>query len=105
MAMIKGGAAPKMLDEADEHDFGHFEADNDTTLDLSEIRAGVEATLSNVSAQVATLEAAMAKPGRDSRAAQARMKGFEGDSCKACGNFTLVRNGAVTRCTTCGSPG
>ena len=31
------------------------------------------------------------------------MKGFEGDSCGACGNFTLVRNGTGLKCNTCGS--
>ena len=31
------------------------------------------------------------------------MKGFEGDSCGACGNFTLVRNGTCMKCNTCGS--
>ena len=35
--------------------------------------------------------------------AEARLKGFEGDSCGACGNFTLVRNGTCMKCNTCGS--
>jgi ribonucleoside-diphosphate reductase alpha chain len=42
----------------------------------------------------------------DSRAEQiraARMKGYEGDSCGECGNFTLVRNGTCMKCDTCGS--
>ncbi|MBW8708520.1 MAG: vitamin B12-dependent ribonucleotide reductase, partial [Alphaproteobacteria bacterium] len=109
IAMVKGGAAPKMLahDDAEEQ-FGRFEADNDASLDLSEIRAGVEATLNTVSAQVASLEAAMSgKPAmretRAARALEARLKGFEGDSCGACGNFTLVRNGTCMKCNTCGS--
>ncbi|PHQ69089.1 MAG: ribonucleoside-diphosphate reductase, adenosylcobalamin-dependent [Sneathiella sp.] len=33
---------------------------------------------------------------------QARMKGYEGDSCGECGNFTLVRNGTCMKCDTCG---
>jgi ribonucleoside-diphosphate reductase alpha chain len=37
------------------------------------------------------------------RAAEARMKGFEGDACGSCGNFTLVRNGTCMKCNTCGS--
>jgi ribonucleoside-diphosphate reductase alpha chain len=108
IALVKGGAAPKMLAEDEHEQFGRFEADNDSeTLDLSEIRAGVEATLSTVSAQVATLEAALTRPPaqniRAARAAEARLKGFEGDSCGACGNFTLVRNGTCMKCNTCGS--
>jgi ribonucleoside-diphosphate reductase alpha chain len=41
----------------------------------------------------------------DARAAQiraARIKGYEGDSCGECGNFTLVRNGTCLKCETCG---
>ncbi|HEX3882955.1 MAG TPA: vitamin B12-dependent ribonucleotide reductase [Stellaceae bacterium] len=34
---------------------------------------------------------------------QARMKGYEGDNCAECGNFTLVRNGTCLKCETCGS--
>src|SRR6202012_2643908 len=50
ISLIKGGAAPKMLAEEDEEHFGRFEAHNDSgALDLSEIRAGVEATLNTVS--------------------------------------------------------
>ena len=113
MAMVKGGAAPQMLSHDTE--FGpeeSFHPGNDT-LDLSDIRAGIEqvihaAPANAVSAQVATLERAMAsKPGprevHAKRIAEARMKGFEGDNCGACGNFTLVRNGTCMKCNTCGS--
>jgi ribonucleoside-diphosphate reductase alpha chain len=37
------------------------------------------------------------------RRAEARMKGYEGDSCSECGNFTMVRNGTCLKCETCGS--
>ena len=33
----------------------------------------------------------------------ARMKGYEGDACSDCGNFTLVRNGTCMKCETCGT--
>jgi ribonucleoside-diphosphate reductase alpha chain len=32
----------------------------------------------------------------------ARLKGYEGDPCGECGNFTLVRNGTCLKCNTCG---
>jgi ribonucleoside-diphosphate reductase alpha chain len=38
-----------------------------------------------------------------SAAAIAKMKGYEGDACGECGNFTLVRNGTCMKCVTCGS--
>ncbi|HEX5318431.1 MAG TPA: vitamin B12-dependent ribonucleotide reductase, partial [Stellaceae bacterium] len=37
------------------------------------------------------------------RILEAKMKGYEGDSCGECGNFTLVRNGTCLKCNTCGS--
>ena len=36
------------------------------------------------------------------RALQARVKGYEGDPCPACGSFTLVRSGTCMKCDTCG---
>jgi len=39
----------------------------------------------------------------DSEVHVARMKGYEGDPCPVCGNFTLVRSGTCLRCETCGS--
>ncbi len=35
-------------------------------------------------------------------AAQARIRGYEGEACRECGNFTLVRNGTCLKCDTCG---
>ena len=46
---------------------------------------------------------AAAGSDRLSRVMEARMKGYEGDSCGECGNFTLVRNGTCMKCDTCGS--
>ena len=37
------------------------------------------------------------------RVRDARLKGYEGDSCGECGNFTLVRNGTCMKCATCGA--
>ena len=111
LSVLKGGAAPKMLHE-EFHAEEVFAPDNDheVAVDLTEIRASVEAQLvgSPVGAQVASIEIAMAsklgaRERHAQRVAEARMKGFEGDSCGACGNFTLVRNGTCMKCNTCGS--
>jgi ribonucleoside-diphosphate reductase alpha chain len=40
---------------------------------------------------------------RVSQISEARMKGYEGDACPECGNFTLVRNGTCLKCVTCGA--
>jgi ribonucleoside-diphosphate reductase alpha chain len=40
---------------------------------------------------------------RRERIRAARIKGYEGDSCEECGNFTLIRNGTCLKCDTCGA--
>ncbi len=40
---------------------------------------------------------------RASEARLARLKGYEGDMCRECGSFTMVRNGTCLKCDTCGS--
>jgi ribonucleoside-diphosphate reductase alpha chain len=36
------------------------------------------------------------------RRTEARLRGYEGEDCRECGNFTLVRNGTCLKCDTCG---
>ena len=120
IAVVRGGAAPKMMEEPHAHH--HLEeveellSDEMATVDLSEIRSSVLEAAGNPvgelmtavgNAMVQRSEAAAEKSGkaRDTqarRAAEARMKGYEGDACGSCGNFTLVRNGTCMKCNTCG---
>ncbi len=44
-----------------------------------------------------------AKASASEKRAEARAKGYEGEACGECGNFTLVRNGTCMKCDTCGS--
>ena len=44
-----------------------------------------------------------AKAAAAEKRAEARAKGYEGEACGECGNFTLVRNGTCLKCDTCGS--
>jgi ribonucleoside-diphosphate reductase alpha chain len=46
---------------------------------------------------------AAAAPSKSERRAEAKAKGYEGEMCGECGNFTLVRNGTCMKCDTCGS--
>jgi ribonucleoside-diphosphate reductase alpha chain len=62
---------------------------------LAEIRSKVEAV-------AVTAEAIDAVDTRLSRIRAARLRGYEGDPCPECGNFTLVRNGTCLKCDTCG---
>jgi len=50
----------------------------------------------------------MGSPAKQERSAsdkraEARMKGYVGEACPECANFTLVRNGTCLKCDTCGS--
>jgi len=47
--------------------------------------------------------AATATQTKAERRAEAKAKGYEGEMCSECGNFTLVRNGTCMKCDTCGS--
>ena len=70
--------------------------------------ASAENPVANVRATLETHFATEAKASpskRDiqaKRAAEARLKGYEGDACGQCGNFTLLRNGTCMKCDTCG---
>ena len=70
------------------------------------------ASVTELHGDLATLDwqapavATRAAPARDAMAdkrAEARMKGYVGESCPECANFTLVRNGTCLKCDTCGS--
>jgi ribonucleoside-diphosphate reductase alpha chain len=45
---------------------------------------------------------AQAKMAAAERRAEAKARGYEGEACSECGNFTLVRNGTCLKCDTCG---
>ncbi|RMB08546.1 vitamin B12-dependent ribonucleotide reductase [Eilatimonas milleporae] len=71
----------------------------DTALETVAVATGTE-TLS------VTVGSAMTNGATDATAdarAAARLKGYEGDACGECGNFTLVRNGTCLKCDTCGA--
>ena len=44
-----------------------------------------------------------AKTAVSDKRAEARMKGYVGEACPECANFTMVRNGTCLKCETCGS--
>ncbi|MGE0660267.1 MAG: vitamin B12-dependent ribonucleotide reductase [Reyranellaceae bacterium] len=61
-------------------------------------------TAALASAGTVAVSAALAQDVDDRlvRIQEARIRGFEGDACGECGNFTLVRNGTCLKCNTCG---
>ncbi len=71
----------------------------DIEANVAEIGMLVAQAANNTGAAVAGADERRA---RARRAAEARLKGYEGDACGSCGNFTLVRNGTCLKCDTCG---
>jgi ribonucleoside-diphosphate reductase alpha chain len=119
LGVVRGSAAPMLAelhDEHEEHHHVHAEVEfieaEPAAVDLSEIASSIEASIAAagdginpVGLTVAALENKLNAPHRDLHAqrTEAKMKGFEGDACGTCGNFTLVRNGTCMKCNTCGS--
>ncbi|MGZ5988715.1 MAG: vitamin B12-dependent ribonucleotide reductase [Rhizomicrobium sp.] len=112
IAVVRGGAAPKMMEDHDHHSHAHEQQTQDfltveeTTVSeaLSQIRASVLEASNPVGEMVDALDARLKeREVHAKRAAEARQKGYEGDACGSCGNFTLVRNGTCMKCNTCGS--
>ncbi len=67
-----------------------------TSQGLAEV---AEAIVTDVEATLTTTSAT----SDDDLRLEARMKGYEGENCGECGNFTMVRNGTCLKCDTCGS--
>ena len=67
--------------------------------------AGLASAMGTASALMASTATAVfeAVDSKLERIREAKLKGYEGDACGECGNFTLVRNGTCMKCATCGS--
>jgi len=52
--------------------------------------------------QLETRTQPSAKQAASEKRAEAKARGYEGEACGECGNFTLVRNGTCMKCDTCG---
>ena len=73
----------------------------DTTATLA---PSVTADAGQTAAQsVVQATAAAVSTTKTEQVQQAKMQGYEGESCPECQNFTLVRNGTCLKCNTCGS--
>ncbi|OYX12711.1 MAG: ribonucleoside-diphosphate reductase, adenosylcobalamin-dependent [Rhizobiales bacterium 32-66-8] len=70
-----------------------------------ELGVSEAADAADVAAQAALDTAALpwgASARKADRRAEARARGYEGEACPECMNFTMVRNGTCLKCDTCG---
>jgi ribonucleoside-diphosphate reductase alpha chain len=79
-------------------------ADDEAQLDAKGlVAASLQSPSSETVEPVAFAVETHAERGASVLVAEARVKGYEGEACGECGNFTLVRNGTCLKCDTCGS--
>ena len=62
---------------------------------------GLPLPVEDVSVSEEITAKAMEKP-TPSKAEEAKVKGYEGEACTSCSQFTLVRNGSCLKCVSCG---
>ncbi len=120
LGLVRGNTVAKVDPDA-EHAHLHEHAmqfthqhtgDVDVSASFAEIKAMVQEAVGTTMASVSIGEQRLSvdlsaknikREVIAKRAAEARLKGYEGDACGSCGNFTLVRNGTCMKCDTCGS--
>ena len=75
------------------------------TLEIPDIASAVAALSESAGGEAPAEAHEEAQGGRSEvdRIMEARVKGYEGEACGECGNFTLVRNGTCLKCDTCGA--
>jgi ribonucleoside-diphosphate reductase alpha chain len=92
---VQGSSAPAQALQAQADDDAH-----PSTTSLA--TASTQSTSSGTGEPVAVTAEAHVERGASVLLAEARVKGYEGEACGECGNFTLVRNGTCLKCDTCG---
>ena len=71
-----------------------------------QMRAGETVGALALAAEIVEAKVTLSEPVQVAvmdRRTEARLKGYEGDCCSECGNYTMVRNGTCMKCDTCGS--
>ncbi|MCZ8317082.1 vitamin B12-dependent ribonucleotide reductase [Phreatobacter sp.] len=68
-----------------------------------EVAAAVSPALTALFDQPEAAPEAKTERSTADRRAEAKLRGYVGDACPECSNFTLVRNGTCLKCDTCGS--
>ncbi len=109
LVILRGGDFDRLRDSANEG--AAHESEQEEAIDVEAEDADLRAeSPPEIEAQIAKLADAinqkaprgvLATPGGPQR--EARIKGYEGDACPDCGQFTLVRNGACLKCESCGA--
>ena len=99
LAVVSGGGGSAATGTSDAVGSGNVTALH--AAGATALKVEPEAKLSPTQA-LETLNWQAPTPTKADRRAEAKAKGYEGEMCGECGNFTLVRNGTCMKCDTCG---
>ena len=78
-------------------------ADNVSVLQTKDYLDTYQNEITDINDENETNEVLVKQNRTISKEIEAKIKGFEGEACGECGNFTLVRNGTCMKCNTCGA--
>jgi ribonucleoside-diphosphate reductase alpha chain len=104
---VVGGSSPSPAGGGSAGETGHGGVSNITAFSgaATALKAEPEAKLSpaeRLEARTQPSPQQSPKQAASEKRAEAKAKGYEGDACGECGNWTLVRNGTCLKCDTCG---
>jgi ribonucleoside-diphosphate reductase alpha chain len=98
------GKLPKLIVSNAPQAHGSLALATETGHQHMEARAFVQADMQEgMIVQVGVSVQSQEKDQLREKIREAKAKGYEGDACTECANFTLVRNGTCMKCDTCGS--
>ena len=114
LSVLPGGVAAEMRGQGDTRGAAAAGASRVTSFASREPRAEVSGTAALKAEfehrlspaeqlEQLPLTRAEARAADAEKRAEAKAKGYEGEACEECGNFTLLRNGTCLKCDTCGS--
>ena len=107
LVVLRGGDFDRMRLQGNEEQDHHEEVGGEEgTLDAVDIEAHVSQLAERMGEGKRIPKGSLADPQQTEYGidrSEARAKGYEGDACNDCGQFTLVRNGTCLRCDSCGA--
>ncbi|NWG71095.1 MAG: vitamin B12-dependent ribonucleotide reductase [Parvularculaceae bacterium] len=95
LVVLRGGEFDRLRKDAEGDEVGRTER--------AHLAPEIEAQIAKLAEAVnqKAPPGSLAAPG--AKSSQARARGYEGDACADCGQFTLVRTGSCLRCDSCGA--
>ena len=84
-------------------DFDRFRRQSEDPEESGEDEVEDEAGVAEIATEEPSGPTLRAVDPSPSASEEARLKGYEGDACPECGQFTLVRNGTCLKCESCGA--